>query len=255
MVDSGTLMLFKPISLDEMDAAELLDRTDTKYVFHSSLLGSFLKDLRTEYRILEINQMRQCRYESLYYDDDKFSFYQMHHNGLLNRLKVRFRHYETTDKVFFEVKRKTNKGRTIKKRIPGNELQSEMNDDQILFYEKLTQRDGHVLKPSVKTDFTRITLVKNDLSERVTFDYKLQFKYNDHIRNFDNIVIAEIKQARYDYNSPVIKLLKNKHITPHSISKYCWGIMELNNRVKKNMFKKQLHEINKILLRTNQYGT
>ncbi len=252
MFDQTILQRFIPVSLNEMDAAELLDRTDTKYVIHANLLPAILENLSNDYRILEVNGMRPCRYESLYYDYDDFAFYKMHHNGKGNRIKVRYRHYETTDKCFFEVKRKTNKGRTIKKRIPSESLETEMNADQKLFFEKWTHLNPALLKPSVETDFTRITLVKKDFSERVTFDFQLCFKYSDSVKNFNNIVIAEVKQSRYDYNSPVIKFLKLKHIIPRSISKYCWGVISLNESVKSNMFKKQLLEINKMLIKTEQ---
>ena len=45
------------------------------------------------------------------------TLYHDHHNGKLNRYKVRRRRYIDTDTEFLEVKLKNNKKRTIKSRI------------------------------------------------------------------------------------------------------------------------------------------
>ncbi len=70
---------FLPISLAEMDRVKLMNRVDTKFAFRISLLEELLDELKAEYKILEINTIRIQKYESLYCDDEKFSFFQDHH--------------------------------------------------------------------------------------------------------------------------------------------------------------------------------
>ena len=48
-------MSFDPISLTEMDAVKLMNRTDTKFVFPLSTLIKILPKLQKHYRILEID--------------------------------------------------------------------------------------------------------------------------------------------------------------------------------------------------------
>src|SRR5687767_7859268 len=114
---SEALLQFAPISLDEMDGVKLMDRTDTKFLFKAEQLPAFLEQLATSYRVLEINDRRICRYETLYFDTADFQLYLCHQNGKLNRYKVRFRRYVESDVSYFEVKLKNNKGRTIKTRV------------------------------------------------------------------------------------------------------------------------------------------
>src|SRR5690606_28168066 len=103
------------IHLNEMDQVKLMDRVDTKYAFPLSKMSELLPQLVSEYRIFEINGVRLPTYKSLYYDDEKFTFYADHHKGKPNRYKVRIRNYVESGLFFLEVKHK-NKGRVNKKR-------------------------------------------------------------------------------------------------------------------------------------------
>mgnify|MGYP000727966561 CR=1 FL=1 len=67
---------FLPISLAEMDRVKLMNRVDTKFAFRIGLLEELLHELKSEYKILEINTIRIPKYESLYFDDEEFSFFQ-----------------------------------------------------------------------------------------------------------------------------------------------------------------------------------
>jgi len=105
-------------SLDDQSSAALMDRVDTKFVFPMRSLLEFLVELRDDYTILEQNHRRIFAYETTYFDTPERLFYHSHHNGKLNRNKVRFRHYQDSNTGFMEVKLKTNKDRAIKKRMP-----------------------------------------------------------------------------------------------------------------------------------------
>ena len=69
------------------------------------------------YKVLTISGLRQGRYETRYFDTADYEMYTKHHNGKLNRYKVRFRTYVDSEMNFFEVKFKTNTGRTRKSRV------------------------------------------------------------------------------------------------------------------------------------------
>ena len=251
--NQNILQQFNPISLKEMDAAALLNRMDRKFAFHISNLEEILTALTPYYSILEVKGIRANRYESYYLDNDEYAFYHMHHNSHGNRLKVRFRRYADSNLNFFEVKIKTNKDRTIKKRIKTDNIESTLFGEAKNFYELQTLRGSNGLKQKIRIDYTRITLVRNDLAERATFDLFLTYKFDDKIKAFNNLVIAEVKQSKIDNSSPVTRMLKSLHITEKSLSKYCIGIYELHDTVKKNNFKPQRHIINKILSNIN-YG-
>ena len=59
---------FLPITLEEMDTVKLMNRMDTKYIFHSGRLSGILEKASEFYRILSIEDNRIFRYNSLYFD-------------------------------------------------------------------------------------------------------------------------------------------------------------------------------------------
>ena len=105
------------ITLDEMSAIKLMNRVDTKYVMRASQLEELLQMAVEEYSVQIIDGIRACGYTTLYYDTADYDMYTRHHNQQLTRQKIRARRYEESGQCFIEVKNKTNKGRTKKKRI------------------------------------------------------------------------------------------------------------------------------------------
>ncbi|MCX6244395.1 MAG: polyphosphate polymerase domain-containing protein [Bacteroidetes bacterium] len=236
---------FNPITLEEMDAVKLLDRVDRKYVFPVAKLFPLLRDLDGNYRILEINGIRLNRYETLYFDTEDHRLYLHHHNGKLNRFKVRSRSYLDSGQSFFEVKFKNNKGRTVKNRIKRKEIKEEISGKALKLLAGHTPLDPESLKPALRVYFSRITLVNSNLTERITLDIDLHFLHNGTEKKYPGLVVAELKQAR-SQQSPFHLLLREHHITPFSISKYCLGICSLNKEIKQNNFKQKLIHINHI---------
>ena len=108
---------FSPISLKDMDGVKLMNRTDTKFASQLSKLPKLLLQLQPFYNVLTINSKVIQDYKSLYYDTKERKFYIDHHNSRVNRNKIRFREYVGSNLTFLEIKRKNNKGKTIKKRI------------------------------------------------------------------------------------------------------------------------------------------
>ena len=240
------LQEFKPISLAEMDRVKLMNRTDTKFAFSVEKFTEFLESLNQFYDVLEIANTRTPHYESLYFDDDQFSFFKDHHNGKTNRFKVRIRKYVESDILFLEVKHKF-KGRTDKKRIPANGFQEVFDEKQLQFLTKQLQAESQLM-PTMWNSFQRITLINKTLNERLTFDFNINFHHQSIERNFSKLVIAELKQEDLDRNSPFYVLMKKQQIRPYRLSKYCLGSIEIygENQLKFNRFKKKLLLLKKI---------
>ena len=240
------LQNFKSISLAEMDRVKLMNRTDTKFAFSVEKFTEFLGCLNQFYDVLEIANTRTPHYESLYFDDDQFSFFKDHHNGKTNRFKVRIRKYVESEILFLEVKHKF-KGRTDKKRIPTTGFDEVFDEKQLQFLTKQLQAESQLM-PTMWNSFQRITLINKTLNERLTFDFNINFHHQNTERNFNNLVIAELKQENLDRNSPFYVLMKNQQIRPYRLSKYCLGSIEIygENQLKFNRFKKKLLHLKKI---------
>lgn len=236
---------FTPISLEEMDGVELMNRTDTKFVVSLDQLLSILEEVKDTYRILEVNGTRFSHYETLYYDTDDFLFYTRHHNGKRNRWKIRKRSYLDSDLSFLELKFKTNRGRTQKQRTGIPEIGVELNGDEEKFIGSKAGIDFH-LSPQIKNNFTRLTLVEPNLPERITIDLEISFEWNKISKEFRQIVIVEVKQENRNRLSPFFQALKKRYVREESISKYCLGVAMLVPFVKKNNFKEKLIKVNKL---------
>ncbi len=240
------LSKFNPISLKEMDSVQLMNRVDTKYVLSKNQFLDVLNELAQHYRALEIEGLRTAKYKSLYFDTDDLDHYMHHHNGYPNRYKVRIRRYVDSDLCFLEVKHK-KKGRTDKTRIRIEDFELDLSDASIDFINQILP-ESKELQPSLWNSFERITLVNQELNERVTLDIGLHFKDSEHKKDmgYENIVIAEVKQEKENRSSPVMKTLRAHGIRRAKVSKYCIGMGLTNPEIKKNRFKKKYLLIDKI---------
>ena len=236
---------FDPISLDRMDEVKLLNRMDTKFVFEAKKLPGILEQLYSSYYILEINQVRLQRYETLYFDTPGHQLYLNHHNQRLNRFKVRSRKYVDSGLCYFEIKFKNNKGRTLKERNKQKGPQEEITGKQEKLLATCTKLAPAMLLPALWVDFTRITLVNHEMSERVTIDTGMVFRNESAEQAYPGVVIAEVKQDRSG-SSFISTILHKEHLPGSRISKYCLGIISLNPQIKQNNFKQKLLHIKKL---------
>ncbi|MCU0324582.1 MAG: polyphosphate polymerase domain-containing protein [Spirosomaceae bacterium] len=238
---------FEKITLQEMEDVKLMNRVDVKYLIPLHLLPAILQDAQLHYKILEVNQDRICPYETLYYDTSDFSLYNNHQCGRTNRYKVRFRNYVNSNLSFFEIKFKNNKGRTIKTRIKQpTEASITLNDESADFLHQQTPLEASSLRGNLWVKYRRITLVSKTTAERLTIDLNLTFENENQSKNFDDVVIAEIKQEQLS-GSPIVEILKQYQLREGSISKYCLGIMSIFSNVKFNNFKPKYLYLQKIL--------
>jgi len=236
---------FLPISLDEMDDVKLMSRTDTKFAFKANKMPLLLQKLLPFYRVLAIDGELIHDYKSLYYDTDNRKFYLDHHNGRVNRNKIRFREYVGSKLTFLEIKRKNNKGKTIKKRMKVNAISNELSEKQQNYIEKIIGRPMEV-NAKQWINFSRITFVHKTQKERLTIDVNLTFENSNEKGDMKHIVIAEVKQERMSRSSDFMRIAKEMHILPIRISKYCLTTLALNPELKKNRFKEKVLFINKL---------
>lgn len=254
--DFALIASFDPISLAEMNGVKLMNRIDTKYIINKNQLIELLKKAPDNYRIVEIEDKRIIPYSTIYFDTEDKEMYIMHHNGKLNRRKVRMRSYINSGISFLEVKVKNNKGRTKKKRIviPNEQFSSmHLNENEHEFLTKM-EFDASKLSPQIQNSFKRITLVDKNLTERITIDMQLKFENikGNREKEVSDLVIVELKQEG-SINSPFRQYLTDIRAKSSSISKYCIGMTLINPDLKGNRFKKKIRKINKIT--NNNYAT
>ncbi|PQJ75728.1 polyphosphate polymerase domain-containing protein [Polaribacter gangjinensis] len=243
----NNLKQFKKITLDEMNSVALLKRKDTKFIINISYLPEILEALKNSYKVLEIDGKRIMNYSSLYLDTPDFKFYHDHHNGRINRTKIRQRKYVDSNLTFIEIKKKNGKGETDKFRKQIADFETELSQKSKDFIFKITNNNLD-LQPSLWNNFKRITLVNLESKERVTIDLNLSFSIDAKQKVYSKLVVIELKQAKFDRTSEVVKLLKSIQCNPYSISKYCVGATNLYQDLKNNLIKPKLLKINKLSL-------
>ena len=242
---STLLERFEPISLSEMDRVALLDRTDTKYVLPLSIMPSVLEELLPEYRLLEVGGVRGTAYRSLYLDTPELQHYHDHHNKRTFRNKVRYREYSGSGLAFLEVKRKTGRGGTdkVRQRVPA--IPDRPSPEQLEFIAKATGRVED-LSPTLWNTFTRYTLVHHTRAERLTLDMDLSFYWEGEERVLGNVVVAELKEQRADRRSPFARIMRERGIRPAGMSKYCIGMLMMQQGLKYNAFKPVLRMLDRL---------
>jgi hypothetical protein len=244
-----SILSFAPISLGEMDKVKLMRRVDQKFVFNIDLLPLLLNKAKVDYFILEINKIRSQIYETTYYDTNDYEMYNLHHNGKKNRHKIRVRKYVCSDLEFLEVKKKNNRGETIKTRIVRPEDSDHLDfKGSEKFLENSTPYNSELLWPKLSNKFIRLTLVNKDMSERITLDYNLKFsdlKFHGQITH-SNLCVVEIKRNRDNKKSTFINNMTELKVQPSGFSKYCIGLALLNPEVKNNLFKQKIRNLEKI---------
>ncbi len=235
---------FAKVSLADLERVELMNRTDIKFCFHIKLAPTIFAALRDHYSALEIDGISVFNYYNTYYDTLDNQMYLCHHNGKLNRYKIRERRYNQTGTSYLEIKYKNNKGRTIKDRIKRPSFNASFNEIESSFIEKFSPFSSEQLYPKIINSFKRITLVNHNFTERVTIDFAPGFKNENGEVTLDNLVIVEVKQDKANENATFVKILKAYKVEDQGFSKYCIG-RSLLDEIKKNNFKPQLLKIKK----------
>ena len=238
---------YAPISLEQMEAVALLDRTDTKFVMPVETLLRALGSLQGHYWMLSVQGQRLNHYRTLYFDTPNFDLYNLHVNDRAERYKVRSREYTDSGISFLEVKHKTRKDRTIKDRILTVQPVVRLNHSAQDWLHGYYPYEASLLEPKLWNTFTRITLVSQQFCERVTLDVDLSFYSADKIARLDGLAIAEVKMGTACGTSPFLAQMRALRVQPQGFSKYCIGVAMLYSQVKKNAIKPRLLAIHKMI--------
>lgn len=251
MVDLNAYTLdWETVNLQELDSVALYKRIDTKYVLTMDELFKLIDIIKVSHKILEIDQTRVFTYLTNYFDTSDFQFYTDHHNGFVNRIKVRQREYTNSGLKFYEIKRKLPGEQTAKIRISIAQMSQQLPEDQyqMIDYKRLRNRP---LEIKMSNTFDRMTLTSRNLEERITIDTNIKFTSDGKNASLPDVVILELKQPIYDVTNPLVQTLKKMRIYPSSFSKYTIGIALLNLHRKQNQFKPQLLKIRQYHIHSN----
>jgi len=234
---------FEPIALQHMDKVSFLSRKDTKYVMSSEQLLQVLEVMMSKYHILEIDGIREFTYNSSYLDTNSFGMYMAHHNKRKNRYKCRMRVYENTGLTFWEIKHKTNRNITTKKRIKINP--EGVSEEQVqAFIHSHSPYQYTALEPKLVSRFKRMTFVNNNMTERVTIDRELSWSNNKNEIHMDGLTVVEVKNDCKATLAELYPILHKLGIRQGSFSKYTFGCALLYSHLKHNMLKTKLSYIN-----------
>jgi len=242
-----------PISLEEMDAVRLMNRIDTKFIIPTERFEPFLKKIKDEYFVQDINGKRVNNYHTTYLDTPADDMFIAHQNGKTDREKIRIREYVDSDLTFLEVKHKNNKGQTRKVRTGIKNKDHFRVEKNAEFLHSHSRYELDNLFPVLENNFYRITLVNRSKTERLTLDCDINFLNLETLKKeiISDFVIIEVKQEGESY-SPVRDIMNRDRIRQVSVSKYCLGAVLTNPSLKYNRFKSKLIQINK--LTNKSYG-
>lgn len=231
-----------PIDLEAMNHVKLMRRRDTKYVVSTDQLPHILELVKDDYHVFVLAGQRKQPYETVYFDTPELKMYLEHHNGRLNRYKVRMRKYVLSGVSFLEIKFKNNRGETIKKRVTAEMDVKNLELDNHTFLSKHSPFAFDDIEPTLWNAFRRITLVSKHRPERLTIDLGLEFssEKKDDKECLNHTCIIEVKRDLDAGASDVIDALNTLRIKATGFSKYCMGTVLTRRLIKHNLFKQRL---------------
>lgn len=236
------IQAMQSVSLEETIArAALLDRIDTKFLLRESDLLQVLEVWQRDYRVLEIVDSREFRYENTYLDSPELDLLRAHLQGRRRRAKCRVRTYVETGQQMVEVKVKGTRGQTIKYRKPltGTPTSEVCSSYLTQSLEDAYDRvDVQFVRPSLKADYQRITLIAPDFTERITLDHALTFTAVNGDGYFAlpaDLWIVEKKSSSVK-QSTTCPLRIHGH-RPVNVSKYVLGMSLVNPGVRSNAYR------------------
>lgn len=236
---SNILSDFKRLNFSEVPDAILLNRVEKKFLLNRTDFFAVIKALNPSYLCLEINNCVVNNYYNTYFDTPDFDFFSQHHNKKMQRLKVRKRYYQTTNTYFLEIKQKSNE-RTTKNRLEIFNADTFLSDNEKKFLSThISNTNFSPFTANVHINYKRLSMINTEKTERLSFDFDIDFVSENHSLRLNNLIVAECKQIK-NSESYFINLLKQNNIKRTSFSKYCVAVSKFYPNVKHNNFKKQL---------------
>ncbi|MCD8202547.1 MAG: polyphosphate polymerase domain-containing protein [Prevotella sp.] len=240
------LSTFTPITLEQMSGIKLMNRIDTKYLLSMEELMALLELAAKDYMVQVVRDERDITYRTVYLDTPTNSMYIAHQCGRTVREKIRVRSYVSSDLTFLEVKNKSNKGRTDKKRIAVTSVDNLADDGAEEFLHKHAWYSLEELHPQLENSFHRVTLVNKAKTERLTIDTNIWFRNipNGNETILDKVAVVELKRDGLTF-SPVKEMLRKLRIQRASFSKYCMGCALTDRTLRQNRFKERIRNLSK----------
>ena len=232
-----------PASLDDTLAiAELQTRFDRKYILTPRAFHQLTVDLHDQMEVLEIDNARCFRYESVYFDTEDLASYHDTARGRRRRFKVRTRAYLDSGQCALEVKTAGGRGETTKERADYPiALRDQLTDDALTFIGAHLPMLGHeqTLAPVLTTRYRRATLVDRREGSRVTCDADLEWMTPDGAWvALDGYLLVETKST----GAPTVadRLLWAAGNRPETISKFGVGMAALHPHLPANKWNRTL---------------
>ena len=237
---NSDLLALESIDLGSLqEVADLQRRFDRKYLLPVDRLPELLATLQPGLRVLEVADVRQTDYTSVYFDTPDLRTFRDHLKRRRRRFKVRTRQYGDPRTAMLEVKCKGRRGQTIKHRWPhpgvspavlGSEGHHRVADAIDAQYGLTIPAS---LRPTAVIRFSRITLVRPQFGERITIDLDLSVEVAGRTTLLGtNHAIVETKQPRRRGRSSTA--LSTLGLRPSQISKYCLGVVARYPQVRGN---------------------
>ena len=251
------LKKFWVISLSELNStASYLKRIDNKFLLNSKQFSEIIKDLKKDFKVLEIDGKKTFSYDNIYMDTNDYHFYNQHQNKEKSRTKVRTRYYVDSNLAFFEYKQKNNWITSNYRYEFSSEEHWFMTRGKQRFYEWVWQsmyagEKAPKITPAIKTKYKRITLVSKDSTERLTIDFDVRTlnlrDNNSNEVNLKNLVIIESKSLSKKCISS--KIMKKHNIKQaKSCSKYSLWVVYSGLTEKYDTFQETMEKIKEIRL-------
>lgn len=247
------LRSFEPIYLEELQDSLFAGRVDTKFILPTDIREQVIALMRENYKVLTIQEKCIQHYKTLYFDSTDFKLFLDHHNGKLNRYKIRYRNYVDSNRNFIEVKFKNNKRRTKKWRREIPDVYSDtvnLSVDELDFVNTIMTGDVGRLVPTVEVKYSRIMFIHKRTNERISLDNNLIFSKGVEStcdKGLDAISIAEVKQDTLRRDSDFFSIMRRLHVLTSRFSKYCYGVHVHYPELKSNRFKKRFMKLKKLL--------
>ncbi|GIJ28561.1 VTC domain-containing protein [Micromonospora qiuiae] len=229
---AASLAKMAPVGLAELiDRAALQTRVDRKYVVPLDQLPDLLHQLVPSALVLEIDDERVFRYESVYFDTPHLVSYHCAAYRRRRRFKIRTRSYLDSAQCWLEVKINGARDSITKHRLPYH-----LSDratvrpgrdfvDAALRREAIHQAVGDAFDPVLVTSYRRATLLLPATASRVTIDTELTWQAGDSTLRLPGLAVVETKTS--STASPADRMLWQRGIRPVRISKYATGLAAL----------------------------
>ncbi len=192
--------------------------------------------------MLQIEELRAFRYESVYFDTPELLSYHQHAHGRRRRTKLRTRAYLDSGDCLLEFKRVGARGETIKERFPHPLAgRFDLDVDALAFArQKLGFCADASLRPSLVTTYQRTTLVDTVRGSRITCDVDLRFVGPTGATFGPLAGVAVLESKSQGGDSPADHTLRRMGVRPVSLSKYCAGLAVLDRRLPANRWNREL---------------